>query len=112
MEKFIEAPRHIEFQVIWRITTAMWKCSASASAPFSGGIRNCSRSRPRQPSAPEQRNAMIETLREAMRAIGYTNAGTVEFLMDETGKLYFIEVNARIQVEHPVTEVRSRGSIW
>ena len=46
----------------------------------------------------------METLREAMRAIGYTNAGTVEFLMDETGKLYFIEVNARIQVEHPVTE--------
>ena len=45
-----------------------------------------------------------KTLREAMRAIGYTNAGTVEFLMDEKGKLYFIEVNARIQVEHPVTE--------
>jgi acetyl-CoA carboxylase biotin carboxylase subunit len=43
-------------------------------------------------------------LREAMRAVGYTNAGTVEFLMDEKGNLYFIEVNARIQVEHPVTE--------
>jgi acetyl-CoA carboxylase biotin carboxylase subunit len=44
-------------------------------------------------------------LREALKAIGYTNAGTVEFLMDDTGDLYFIEVNARIQVEHPVTEM-------
>jgi acetyl-CoA carboxylase biotin carboxylase subunit len=43
-------------------------------------------------------------LRQAVSAAGYTNAGTVEFLMDETGKLYFIEVNARVQVEHPVTE--------
>ena len=40
-----------------------------------------------------------------MKAIGYTNAGTVEFLMDADGNLYFIEVNARIQVEHPVTEM-------
>ena len=46
-----------------------------------------------------------DSLRSAMAAVGYTNAGTVEFLMDETGKLYFIEVNARIQVEHPVTEL-------
>src|ERR1039458_5626318 len=43
-------------------------------------------------------------LRKAIQAAGYTNAGTVEFLMDETGKLYFIEVNARVQVEHPVSE--------
>jgi acetyl-CoA carboxylase biotin carboxylase subunit len=47
---------------------------------------------------------MSERLRTAMKAIGYTNAGTVEFLMDENRNLYFIEVNARIQVEHPVTE--------
>src|SRR5437868_12329048 len=46
----------------------------------------------------------MDTLKKAMKAVGYTNAGTVEFLMDEKGNLYFIEVNARIQVEHPVTE--------
>ncbi len=50
------------------------------------------------------RQEMSARLRQAMRAVGYTNAGTVEFLMDENGNLYFIEVNARIQVEHPVTE--------
>jgi acetyl-CoA carboxylase biotin carboxylase subunit len=44
-------------------------------------------------------------LRAALKAAGYTNAGTVEFLMDSDGKLYFIEVNARIQVEHPVSEM-------
>jgi acetyl-CoA carboxylase biotin carboxylase subunit len=50
------------------------------------------------------RRKTSEVLREAMRQVGYTNAGTVEFVMDATGHLYFIEVNARIQVEHPVTE--------
>jgi acetyl-CoA carboxylase biotin carboxylase subunit len=51
-----------------------------------------------------QRAEIGAALRKALSATGYTNAGTVEFLMDETGKLYFIEVNARVQVEHPVTE--------
>jgi acetyl-CoA carboxylase, biotin carboxylase subunit len=53
---------------------------------------------------PEVRERVVASLRKAFRAIGYSNAGTVEFLMDEKGDLYFIEVNARIQVEHPVTE--------
>ena len=53
---------------------------------------------------PEVRERVVKSLRKAMKAIGYSNAGTVEFLMDEKGDLYFIEVNARIQVEHPVTE--------
>ncbi|HYL37046.1 MAG TPA: acetyl-CoA carboxylase biotin carboxylase subunit [Bryobacteraceae bacterium] len=103
MEKLIEAPRHIEFQVI---------------ADEHGhveilGERECSIQRRHQklleeapsPAVSAQlREKMIARLREAMRQIGYTNAGTIEFLMDETGELYFIEVNARIQVEHPVTE--------
>ena len=52
----------------------------------------------------EQRTQTSAVLRKALAGAGYTNAGTVEFLMDEDGKLYFIEVNARVQVEHPVTE--------
>jgi acetyl-CoA carboxylase biotin carboxylase subunit len=103
MEKLVEAPRHIEFQVL---------------ADEHGNIeilgeRECSIQRRHQklleeaPStavSQELRETMTNRLREAMRDIGYTNAGTIEFLMDENGNLYFIEVNARIQVEHPVTE--------
>ncbi len=103
MEKLIDAPRHIEFQVL---------------ADEHGNIeilgeRECSIQRRHQklleeaPSPglnPELRKKTMAALHEAMRNIGYTNAGTIEFLMDEHGNLYFIEVNARIQVEHPVTE--------
>jgi acetyl-CoA carboxylase biotin carboxylase subunit len=103
MEKLIEAPRHIEFQVL---------ADEHGNVEILGE-RECSIQRRHQklleeaPStavSPELRQSMIAGLREAMRHIGYTNAGTVEFLMDEKGNLYFIEVNARIQVEHPVTE--------
>ncbi|HYI93367.1 MAG TPA: acetyl-CoA carboxylase biotin carboxylase subunit [Bryobacteraceae bacterium] len=103
VEKFIEAPRHIEFQVI---------ADQHGNVEVLGE-RECSIQRRHQklleeaPSpavTPELRAKTIAKLREAMRNIGYTNAGTVEFLMDEKGNLYFIEVNARIQVEHPVTE--------
>jgi acetyl-CoA carboxylase biotin carboxylase subunit len=103
LEKFIEAPRHIEFQVL---------------ADLHGNVeilgeRECSIQRRHQKlmeEAPspavslELRSTMRERLRHAMASVGYTNAGTVEFLMDSDGNLYFIEVNARIQVEHPVTE--------
>src|SRR5271156_2460335 len=103
MEKLIETPRHIEFQVI---------ADQHGNVEILGE-RECSIQRRHQklleeaPSpavTPELRQRMSTGLKEAMRRIGYSNAGTVEFLMDETGKLYFIEVNARIQVEHPVTE--------
>jgi acetyl-CoA carboxylase, biotin carboxylase subunit len=104
LEKFIEAPRHIEFQVLGDLHGDMEVL----------GERECSIQRRHQKlieEAPspalslETRSSMMKTLRAAMAEVGYTNAGTVEFLMDETGSLYFIEVNARIQVEHPVTEM-------
>ncbi|HLJ48191.1 MAG TPA: acetyl-CoA carboxylase biotin carboxylase subunit [Bryobacteraceae bacterium] len=103
MEKLIEAPRHIEFQVL---------ADQHGDVEILGE-RECSIQRRHQklleeaPSTAvthELREKMSTSLREAMRHIGYTNAGTIEFLMDERGNLYFIEVNARIQVEHPVTE--------
>ncbi len=103
MEKLIEAPRHIEFQVL---------ADEHGNVEILGE-RECSIQRRHQKLLEEApspavcaslRTEMIERLRDAMLHIGYTNAGTIEFLMDEQGKLYFIEVNARIQVEHPVTE--------
>ncbi len=103
MEKLVEAPRHIEFQVI---------ADEHGNVEVLGE-RECSIQRRHQklleesPSpcvTPELRKRISDSLRVAMKAIGYTNAGTVEFLMDEKKNLHFIEVNARIQVEHPVTE--------
>ena len=103
MEKFIERPRHIEFQVL---------------ADEHGDVRTlfereCSIQRRHQklieeaPSlqvTPKIRAEIDATLRRCLTEIGYQNAGTVEFLMDEDGQIYFIEMNTRIQVEHPVTE--------
>ena len=103
LEKFVGAPRHIEFQVL---------ADEHGSVEVLGE-RECSVQRRHQklleesPSpavAPEQRREIAAVLKKALATAGYTNAGTVEFLMDERNNLYFIEVNARVQVEHPVTE--------
>ncbi len=103
LEKYVQAPRHIEFQVL----------ADEHSNVEVLGERECSIQRRHQklleesPSpamTPELRARIADPLRRAIAASGYANAGTVEFLMDETGALHFIEVNARIQVEHPVTE--------
>jgi len=103
IEKFVPAPRHIEFQLL---------ADEHGNVEILGE-RECSIQRRHQklleesPSPAlrsEVRDRVTAKLKDAIKAIGYSNAGTVEFLMDEKGDLYFIEVNARIQVEHPVTE--------
>jgi acetyl-CoA carboxylase biotin carboxylase subunit len=104
LEKFIERPRHIEFQVL----------GDNHGSVMHLGERECSIQRRHQklveesPSmalTPARRAELGRTVVKALRKIGYSNAGTVEFLMDEDGSFYFIEMNARIQVEHPVTEL-------
>ena len=103
-EKFLEHPRHIEFQIL----------GDQHGKVIHLGERECSIQRRHQklveesPSPamdPKQRKELGAKVVKALEKIGYTNAGTIEFLMDEDGSLYFIEMNTRIQVEHPVTEL-------
>src|ERR1700712_1514045 len=104
MEKFIERPRHIEFQVL----------ADEHGNVMSLGERECSIQRRHQklieeaPSlqiTPKLRAELGKVIEKSLKDIGYWNAGTIEFLMDEDGKIYFIEMNTRIQVEHCVTEM-------
>jgi acetyl-CoA carboxylase, biotin carboxylase subunit len=104
MEKYVERPRHIEFQIL----------ADSYGNVVSLGERECSIQRRHQklleesPSprvTPQLRDQIGGILSKTLSEVGYVNAGTVEFLMDENQRLYFIEMNTRIQVEHPVTEM-------
>jgi len=103
MEKFIEQPRHIEFQVLadehGHVTT-LFERECSIQRRHQKLIEEA----PSLQVTPKLREEIHKTLCRSLTDIGYQNAGTVEFLMDEDRKLYFIEMNTRIQVEHPVTE--------
>jgi len=104
IEKYVEEPRHIEFQII----------ADNYGNTVYLGERDCSIQRRNQklleesPSSaisPELRKKMGETAVKAAKSVNYNNAGTVEFLLDKHNNFYFIEMNTRIQVEHPVTEM-------
>ena len=104
LEKFIEEPRHIELQIL----------GVEPGRVLVFGERECSLQRRHQkvveeaPSpvmTPDKRGALGDSCQKALEETGYTSLGTLEFLMDEHGDLFFMEMNTRLQVEHPVTEM-------
>ncbi len=104
LEKYVASPRHIEFQVM----------GDQYGRVVHLGERECTIQRRHQKVLEESPSTQIDAdtrrrmgseIVKALQSIGYTNAGTVEFLMDENRNLYFLEMNTRIQVEHPVTEM-------
>jgi len=104
LEKYIEEPRHVEFQVLadnYGDTVHLYERECSIQRRHQKIVEET----PSQALDPELRAHMGGIAKKVMRVSGYNNAGTVEFLLDKDRNFYFLEVNARLQVEHPVTEL-------
>ncbi len=103
LEKYVEHPRHVEVQVLADLhgnAVHLWERDCTMQRRHQKLIEES----PAPNLKQETRNAMCNAAVQLIRAANYTNAGTVEFIVDRNGNYFFIELNARIQVEHPVTE--------
>ena len=95
----------------WATVGERWPPSPSVIAPSSAGTRRCSRRHRLLCWDPSTRESIQHLAQQACAAIRYASAGTIEFLVDAQQRFYFMEMNTRIQVEHPVTEAVSGADI-
>ncbi len=104
IEKYIPKPRHIEFQIV-ADNLGNVACAGERECSIQRRHQKLIEEAPASALSPKLRKIMSDTAIKAAKSIGYQNLGTIEFLLDSNNNFYFIEINTRIQVEHPITEM-------